>query len=99
MPQSLQSIYSFDCEVIFCILKFSPFLSCSVFVDCEINNGVPPNLAYAPRLFQHVFVPDSCNNDDDDNDDDDDDDDDDDINGFVMMMMMMMIVIMVMLMR
>ena len=59
------------------------------------NNGVPPNLAYAPPLFQHVFVPNTCNK-----DDDDDGDDDDDINGFVMMMIMMMIVIMVkMLMR
>ena len=53
------------------------------------NNGVPPKLAYTPPIFQHVFVPNSCDNDDDD-DDDDDDGDDDDINGFVMMMMMMM---------
>ena len=34
--------------------------------------------ANTPPLFQHVFVPNSCNNDDDDDDDDDDDNDDDD---------------------
>ena len=92
-------IYSrFDCEVFFCLLKFSPFFKLERF--CRLwnknNNGVPLNLAYAPPLFQHVFVPNTCNSDDDD----DDGDDDDNINVFVMMMIMMMIVIMVkMLMR
>ena len=35
-------------------------------------------MAYTPALFQHVFVPNSCNN--------DGDDDDDDENGSVMIM-------------
>ena len=58
------------------------------------NNGVPPNLTYTPPLFQHVLVPNSCNNDGDD----DDDDDDDDENGFVMIMMMMIVIMVKMLM-
>ena len=60
------------------------------------NNGVPTNLAYTPPLFQHVFVPNICNNDDDD---DDDDDHDHEISGFVMMMMMMIVIMVKMLMR
>ena len=55
-------------------------------------NGVPPNLTYTPPLFQHVFVPNSCNN------DDDNDDDDDDENGFAMIMMMMIVIMVKMLM-
>ena len=54
-------------------------------------NGVPPNLTYTPPLFQHVFVPESCNN-------DDDNDDDDDENGFAMIMMMMIVIMVKMLM-
>ena len=49
------------------------------------NNGVPPNKAYTPLLFQHVFLPNSCNNDDENNDDDD-------TNGFVMIMMIVIMV-------
>ena len=86
MPQSLQSIYSFDCEVIFCVLKFSPFLSWSVFVDCGIKiTMVSQRIWHILHLFFNIFVPNGCNNDDDV---DDDDDDDHDINGFVMIMWM-----------
>ena len=60
------------------------------------NNGVPRNLTYTPPLFQHVLVPNSCNNDGDD--DDYGDDDDDDENGFVMIMMMMIVIMVKMLM-
>ena len=42
-------------------------------------------MAYTPPLFQHVFVPNSCNN--------DDDEDDDDENGSVMIMMIKMIMV------
>ena len=68
-----------------CILNLSPFLSWSVFVDCEII------VAYTPPYFQNVSVPNGCNN--------DDDDDDDDENAFVMMMMMVIVIMVKMLMR
>ena len=57
MPQSLQLIYSFDCEVIFCILKLSPFSSWSVFVDREIKiTMVSQRIWHIFNLFFNMFL-------------------------------------------
>ena len=67
MPQSLQSIYSFDKEGIFANKIFSPFLSwskrkfslgSSVFVDCDIKRImlVSHRIWHILHLFFNMFL-------------------------------------------